>query len=102
MSRFPSSKGQETISTSISRKSTSWFVATQTGEKLRRSVAVSTKEADSIHRAVRKKVRQTIRELGGPMPENLPVAECIKKVASRDKKRLKEEQKQIKQEAKIK
>jgi hypothetical protein len=33
--------------------------------------------------------RQTIHELGGTMPENLPVAESIKKVASREKKRLK-------------
>jgi len=33
--------------------------------------------------------RQTIHELGGTMPENLPVTESIKKVASREKKRLK-------------
>ena len=40
-----------------------------------------------------RKVRQTILELGGTMPENLPVAESIKKVESREKKRLKAEQK---------
>jgi DNA-damage-inducible protein D len=34
-------------------------------------------------------VRKIIHELGGTMPENLPVAESIKKVASREKKRLK-------------
>lgn len=34
-----------------------------------------------------------IHELGGTMPENLPVAENIKKVESREKKRLKVEQK---------
>jgi len=34
-------------------------------------------------------VRKTIHELGGTMPENLPVAESIKKVESREKKRLK-------------
>jgi DNA-damage-inducible protein D len=33
--------------------------------------------------------RKTIHELGGTMPENLPVAESIKKVVSREKKRLK-------------
>ena len=35
------------------------------------------------------KFGKTIHELGGTMPENLPVAESIKKVASREKKRLK-------------
>ena len=40
-----------------------------------------------------RKVRKTIHELGGTMPENLPVAENIKKVESREKKRLKAEQK---------
>jgi hypothetical protein len=34
-------------------------------------------------------VRKTIHELGGTMPENLPVAESIKKVASRETMRLK-------------
>ena len=42
---------------------------------------------------VGRKVRQTIRELGGTMPERLPVAENIKKVESREKKRLKAAQK---------
>ena len=34
------------------------------------------------------KVRQTIRELGGTMPEELPVAESIKKIESEQRKRL--------------
>jgi len=34
-------------------------------------------------------IRKTIHELGGTMSENLPVAESIKKVESREKKRLK-------------
>jgi DNA-damage-inducible protein D len=38
---------------------------------------------------VSRKVRQTIHELGGTMPENLRVAESLKKVASRERKRLK-------------
>ena len=45
--------------------------------------------ANRIHNEVGRKVRKTIHELGGTMPENLPVAESIKKVASREKKRLK-------------
>jgi DNA-damage-inducible protein D len=52
-------------------------------------------QANRIHSEVGRKVRQTIHELGGTMPENLPVAESIKKVESREKKRLKAEQKKI-------
>jgi len=48
--------------------------------------------ASALVRKVRK-VRKTIHELGGTMPENLPVAESIKKVESREKKRLKAAQK---------
>jgi hypothetical protein len=44
--------------------------------------------ANPIHHQVGRKVRQTIRELGGTMPENLPVAESIKNVESREKNRL--------------
>jgi len=49
--------------------------------------------ANRIHSEVGRKVRKTIHKLGGTMPENLPVAENIKKVESREKKRLKAEQK---------
>ncbi len=68
------------------------FRATQTEEKLRREKVRSKEMANQIHQQVGRKVRQTIRELGGTMPENLPVAESIKKVESREKKRLKAEQ----------
>ena len=49
------------------------FRATQTEEKLRREQATSKDQANRIHNEVGKKVHQTIRELGGTMPENLPV-----------------------------
>jgi DNA-damage-inducible protein D len=65
------------------------FRATQTEEKLRREKVRSKAMANDIHHQVGRKVRQTIRELGGTMPENLHVAESIKKVESREKKRLK-------------
>ena len=65
----------------------------QTEEKLRREGVRSKDEAGRIHHEVGRKVRQTIRELGGTMPENLPTAESIKKVENREKKRLKQEQK---------
>ena len=51
--------------------------------------------ANRIHHEVGRKVRKTIHELGGTMPENLPAAESIKKVESREKKRLKAEQKRL-------
>ena len=65
------------------------FRATQTEEKLRRESVRNKDHANRIHHEVGRKVRKTIHELGGTMPENLPVAESIKKVASREKKRLK-------------
>jgi DNA-damage-inducible protein D len=69
------------------------FRATQTEEKLRREKVRSKNVANQVHHQVGRKVRQTIHELGGTMPENLPVAESIKKVESRERKRLKAEQK---------
>ena len=69
------------------------FRATQTEEKLRRENVQNKDQANRIHNEVGRKVRKTIHELGGTMPENLPVAESIKKVESREKKRIKAEQK---------
>ncbi len=69
------------------------FRATQTEEKLRREDVRNKDHAGRIHHEVGRKVRKTIHELGGTMPENLPVAESIKKVESREKKRIKAAQK---------
>ena len=44
--------------------------------------------ANRTHRAVGAKVRQTIKELGGTMPEELPVVESIKKIETQQRKRL--------------
>ena len=48
------------------------FRATQTEEKLRRENIQGTAAANQTHFAVGRKVRQTIEELGGTMPEELP------------------------------
>lgn len=48
------------------------FRATQTEEKLRREKVQSKTHANTTHFEVGKKVRQTIQELGGTMPEDLP------------------------------
>ncbi|MBA3721467.1 MAG: DNA damage-inducible protein D [Parachlamydiaceae bacterium] len=51
------------------------FRATQAEEKLRRDSIQGKSNANQTHFEVGKKVRQTIKELGGTMPEDLPVAE---------------------------
>lgn len=52
------------------------FRTTQTDDKLRRDNVTSRTQANQTHFDVGQKVRQTIQELGGTMPENLPVPEC--------------------------
>src|SRR5205823_1315656 len=69
------------------------FRATQTEEKLRRENIRSKQAANQVHEAVGRKVRQTIQELDGAMPETLPVSERISKIERHQKKRLKDEQK---------
>ena len=56
------------------------FRATQTEEKLRREKIKGKNKANQTHYEVGKKVRKTIEELGGTMPEDLPTAESIKKI----------------------
>ena len=51
------------------------FRATQTEEKLRREHIQGKNEANQTHYEVGKKVRQTIADLGGTMPEDLPTPE---------------------------
>ncbi|MCX6998158.1 MAG: hypothetical protein NTV49_14015 [Kiritimatiellaeota bacterium] len=64
------------------------FRATQAEEKLRREEVKGKDAANRTHREVGAKVRQTIRELGGTMPEELPVAQSIGKIAAQQRKRL--------------
>jgi DNA-damage-inducible protein D len=56
------------------------FRATQTEDKLRNEEIQGKQKANETHYEVGKKVRQTIQEIGGTMPEDLPVAESIKTV----------------------
>ena len=65
------------------------FRATQTEEKLRRENIKGKTKANQTHYEVGKKVRQTIVELGGTMPEDLPVADSIKSLETKEKKQLK-------------
>ena len=63
------------------------FRATQTEEKLRRDQVRGKQKANQTHFEVGKKVRQTIDELGGTMPEALPTPEkSIQQIESAKKK----------------
>ena len=60
------------------------FRATQAEEKLRRENIQGKTNANNTHFEVGKKVRKTIKDLGGTMPEELPIPEeDLKKLARR-------------------
>ena len=71
------------------------FRATQAEDKIRREQIRGKEKANRAHHEVGVKVRQTIKELGGTMPEDLPATESIKKLESREKKREKGGEKRI-------
>ena len=56
------------------------FRATQTEEKIRRERIRGKQNANRVHQEVGAKVRQTIEEIGGTMPEDLPTADSIKRI----------------------
>ena len=66
------------------------FRATQTDEKLRRENVQGKDAANRTHYEVGAKVRQTIADLGGTMPEDLPTPEkSVKQLAREQEKQLK-------------
>ena len=65
------------------------FRTTQTEEKLRRENVKGKAQANQTHYDVGKKVRQTIEDLGGTMPEDLPTAESIKVIEAKQQKEIK-------------
>ena len=66
------------------------FRATQTDERLRRENVQGKDAANRTHYEVGAKVRQTIAELGGTMPEDLPTPEkSVKQLAREQEKQLK-------------
>ncbi len=63
------------------------FRATQTEEKLRRENIKGKAKANQTHYQVGQKVRETIKELGGTMPEQLPAPErSVKQIEKATKK----------------
>lgn len=66
------------------------FRATQTDEKLRRENIKGKDKANKVHYDVGAKVRKTIKELGGTMPEDLPTPEkSVKEIEKEERKKLK-------------
>ena len=64
------------------------FRATQTEEKLKRDDTKDKVTANQTHYEVGKKVRKTIAEIGGTMPEDLPNVESIKLVERKQRSKL--------------
>lgn len=65
------------------------FRATQTEAKLRREHIVGKNEANKTHFDVGAEVRETIKRLGGTMPEDLPTPEkSIKQLEREEQKRI--------------
>lgn len=64
------------------------FRATQTEEKLRRENIQGRQAANRTHHEVGAKVRKTIKELGGTMPEDLPTPEQSIKQLEKTRKSL--------------
>ncbi len=65
------------------------FRATQTEEKLKRDNVKDKRSANQTHYEVGKKVRKTIEEIGGTMPERLPAFESIKLAEKKQHGKLK-------------
>lgn len=65
------------------------FRATQTDEKLRREGIKGITQANKVHHDVGAKVRQTIKELGGTMPEDLETpTKSIQQIKKESQKKL--------------
>lgn len=59
------------------------FRATQAEDKIRREKIAGKENANRAHQEVGAKVRKTIHEIGGVMPENLPAVESINKIVKK-------------------
>ena len=67
------------------------FRASQTKQKLEREQIQGKEKANQTHFEVGKKIRQTIEELGGTLPEDLPTPkESIQQLEKKELKQLQE------------
>jgi DNA-damage-inducible protein D len=65
------------------------FRATQAEERLKREGVKTEQRACDVHKEVGKKVREAIKEMGNPMPEDLPIEQDIKPIIANRKKAAK-------------
>ena len=65
------------------------FRIAQTEAKLKRDAVNNEYQADAVHFEVGKEIRETIKRLGGTMPEDLPTPEKSLKEYNKDYKKLK-------------
>lgn len=65
------------------------FRITQTDEKIKKDNIHGDQRASQTHFMVGGKVRQTIKDIGGTLPENLPPEKNIKELKTEKKKLLK-------------
>ena len=66
------------------------FRISQTEQKLKRENISTESEANKTHYEVGKEIRNTIKKLGGTMPENLPTPDKSLKELEKENKKLKE------------
>jgi DNA-damage-inducible protein D len=64
------------------------FRITQTEQKLVRDKVAGERNAINTHKEVGAKVRKTIQQLGGTMPEDLPPEPSLKKMTAKRNKKL--------------
>ena len=62
------------------------FRISQTEQKLKKDNINSEREANNVHYEVGRKIRNTIKELGGTMPEELPTPKKSLKELEKEKK----------------
>ena len=62
------------------------FRISQTEQKLKKDNINSEREANNVHYEVGRKIRNTIKELGGTMPEELPAPKKSLKELEKEKK----------------
>ena len=61
------------------------FRISQTEQKLKNENVILEKEANETHYEVGKEIRNTIKKLGGTMPENLPTSDKSLKELEKEK-----------------
>lgn len=64
------------------------FRITQTDEKIKKDNIRGEIQASNVHFMVGGKVRQTIKDIGGMLPENLPIEKHIKELKAKKRKIL--------------